>query len=84
MGQKRGGTGRSRPARFVERAPAGTTGRCYVTGERAAPPPCHVLHPGTGPRIIVDPEPVERPALPGEHRAMLLVRRIEDRLQKAP
>ena len=52
-----------------------------VAGEWAAPPPRHVLHAETGPRFV-EPDRIEQPAVPVEHRPVLFMRRIEDRLQK--
>ena len=52
-----------------------------VAGERTAPTPRHVLHTETG-RRFVEAGRIERPAVPVEHRLVLLARRIEDRLQK--
>ena len=52
-----------------------------MTGQRAAPPAHHVLH--AEPRtLLVQADRIERPAIPADHVPVLLVRRIEDRLQK--
>ena len=53
-----------------------------VAGERAAPPPCDVLHAETGP-LLVEPDRIERPTVPVEHVPVLLMRRMKDRIQKA-
>ena len=52
-----------------------------VTGQRAAPPAHHVLHAETR-TLLVEADRVERPAVPADHVPVLLVRRIEDRLQE--
>ena len=52
-----------------------------MAGQWAAPPAHHVLHAEPRP-LLVQADRVERSAVPADHVPVLLVRRIEDRLQK--
>ena len=52
-----------------------------MTGQWTAPPAHYVLH--AEPRtLLVEADRVERPAVPANHVPVLLVRRIENRLQE--
>ena len=73
--------GLGRPIRNASDSSLRTSRPAPVAGERTAPTPRHVLHTETGPRFV-EAGRIERPAVPVEHRPVLLERRIEDRLQK--